>query len=304
MSKDDLLAFPVIVPPSVEQTQIARFLDYETARIDALIAEQERLIALLKEKRQAVISHAVTKGCDRTVPMKYSGVEWLGEVPEHWSSPALKYMCRLLKDGTHLPPPRVDKGVPLLSVRNIVSGKFVNREDDSNISYGDYEDLCRAFVPEVDDVLLAIVGATLGKVAVVREGMNRFHIQRSLAIFRTNPSELLSEWLYLVLQSSNFQALLWENVGFSAQPGIYLGTLSGFAIPTPPLHEQSSIISVVKKEIQPIEELLELAELSCRLIKERRSALISAAVTGKIDVRNWQPPTNTASTPTLEAVHP
>lgn len=299
LSNADFQKLKLYLPSVSEQTQIARFLDHETARIDALIEEQQRLIELLKEKRQAVISHTVTKGLDPTVPMKDSGVEWLGEVPAHWICPAIKHTCSLIKDGTHLPPPRVDDGVPLLSVRNIISGDFVLRDDDSEISNEDYLALCRSFVPTAGDVLLAIVGATLGKTAIINEGLGEFHIQRSLAIFRADDYKVSFEWLNLIFQSAGFQSLLWEYAGFSAQPGIYLGTLSAFFIPLPSRDEQNNIVRQVKAELLPMSELLETAQETLALSQERRSALISAAVTGKIDVRGWQPP---ASAPTPELV--
>jgi len=216
--------------------------------------------------------------------MRDSGVEWLGEVPEHWDVVPLKHQCCLLKDGTHLPPSRVDSGVPLLSVRNIVNGKFIFRDDDSNISEEEYQKLCKPFKPLKGDVLLAIVGATLGKVAIVEE-MSQFHIQRSLAIFRVNAESMTCETLANMFSSSNFQNLLWENVGFSAQPGIYLGTLENFCLPVPPLEEQIIINKYCSRKTNRLDILISKAENSIELIKERRTALISAAVTGKIDVR-------------------
>ncbi len=157
------------IPRLDEQHSIAAFLDRETAKIDALIAKKKQLIKLLQEKRAALISHAVTKGLDPSVPMKDSGVEWLGEIPAHWDSIRLKYICSLIKDGTHQPPSRTLTGVPLLSVRNIVNGKFINLPDDSLISEQDFQQLKKYFSVEQNDVLLAIVGATLGKVAIVEK---------------------------------------------------------------------------------------------------------------------------------------
>ena len=276
--------FATAMPPIPEQIQIAAFLDRETAKIDALVAEQEKLIALLKEKRQAVISHAVTKGLDPSVPMKDSGVEWLGEVPAHWGIFPLKRLCLLLKDGTHLPPPRVAAGVPLLSVRNVRDGEFGFLDDDSMISEESYLDLSRSFVPRANDVLLAIVGATIGKTALVPEAMGRFHIQRSLAIFRS-VDDLLPEWLYSAFRSIGFQSLLWEYVGYSAQPGIYLGTLAEFRIAVPPKGEQAAIVESVRGASFKLERLIAEAKRAVGLLSERRTALISAAVTGKIDVR-------------------
>lgn len=294
MSRDDLMSFPVVLPPVDQQVIIAAFLDRETAKIDALIAEQERLIALLKEKRQAVISQAVTKGLDPNAPMKSSGIEWLGEVPADWEVSRLKRVCSLLKDGTHLPPPRVEQGVPLLSVRNVEDGQFALREDDSMISEDAYAGLCRSFVPQPGDVLLAIVGATLGKTAIIPDDLGPFHIQRSLAVFRPGPSASPS-WVNLVFRSDGFQRLLWENVGYSAQPGIYLGTLADFHIPVPSSDEQTNIAQRLSEQIGDLDALITEANSAIALLEERRSALISAAVTGKIDVRGLVPQTAEAA---------
>jgi type I restriction enzyme S subunit len=182
----------------------------------------------------------------------------------------------------------VSDGVPLLSVRNIQDGEFGFRDDDSLISEVDFENLCRAFVPQPGDVLLAIVGATLGKTALLPSGLGRFHIQRSLAIFRT-ASRLEPIWLNLVFQSDGFQRLLWEYAGYSAQPGIYLETLGNFYVPLPHPLEQSQIIAQVKIQTNELDALIRIAKTAITLFQERRSSLISAAVTGKIDVRRLVP---------------
>ncbi|MFC4862331.1 restriction endonuclease subunit S [Pseudomonas sp. MAHUQ-62] len=281
----DAAGLQICVPPIEEQRKVVECLDRETARIDALIEKKTRFIELLREKRQALITHAVTKGLDPNVKMKDSGLEWLGEVPEHWDVAPMKYVCELLKDGTHLPPPRTDEGVPLLSVRNIIDGHFTLRDDDSTISHQDYMELCKAFIPQEGDVLLAVVGATLGKTALIPAALGQFHIQRSLAIFRPHHGRMNSRWLHLIFQSSLFQSLLWEHAGYSAQPGIYLGTLAGFSIPQPPLNEQAQISSYLSERTARLDSLIRTTESSIELLKERRSALITAAVTGQIDLR-------------------
>ncbi|MBY8145832.1 restriction endonuclease subunit S [Vibrio fluvialis] len=158
------------------------------------------------------------------------------------------------------------------------------------ISERDYTLLCKSFIPQKNDVLLAIVGATLGKAAIVGD-MDNFHIQRSLGIFRTDISKLIPEMLLYLFTSRGFQNLLWEYVGFSAQPGIYLGTLANFSIPIPTIDDQKQIISYCKKQTSKLDELISKADALVLMLQERRTALISAAVTGKIDVRNWQAPT-------------
>lgn len=281
----DLKRMPTLLPPLPEQTQIAAFLDRETAKIDALVTEQRRLMELLKEKRQAVISHAVARGLNPDAPLKPSGIAWLGDVPAHWEVVPLKHLCELLKDGTHLPPERVDSGIPLLSVRNLVNGEFVLRPDDSMISEESYQALCRAFVPMEQDVLLAIVGATLGKTAVIPNGLGPFHIQRSVAIFRPRTKVLQPKFLHLVFQCGPFQSLLWEMVGYSAQPGIYLGTLENIRIAVPPGDEQSHILKSISVVLDELADLTSEAQRAIDLLQERRTALIAAAVTGQIDVR-------------------
>lgn len=272
-------------PARKEQDAITTFLDRETARIDALIAKKQRLIELLAEKRTALISQAVTKGLNPDAPMKDSGVEWLGEIPAHWQVSKIKYECVLVKDGTHLPPSRVGDGVPLLSVRNIIGSEFQLRDDDSMISEEDYDDLCRSFVPREGDVLLAIVGATLGKVAVIKE-MPRFHVQRSLGVFRTRTNTLNNQFFRFFLESRPFQGLLWRSVGFSAQPGIYLGTLANFNIPLPSIKEQNAIVEHICEHVDKVGRLITRVHAAIEFMREYRSSLISAAVTGKINVRS------------------
>ncbi|MDY7580088.1 restriction endonuclease subunit S [Herbaspirillum sp. RTI4] len=285
MKFEDLRRMPILVPGKDEQEIICKMLDRETVRIDGLVSKKTSFIELLREKRQALITHAVTQGLDHSVKMKDSRVKWLGDVPAHWDVAPMKYICELLKDGTHLPPPRVDDGPRLLSVRNIVDGCFTDRDDDSKISQDDYRELCRSFVPLEGDVLLAIVGGTLGKTAIIPVKLNNFHIQRSLAIFRPRQKRMKSSWLHLIFQSSLFQSLLWEHAGYSAQPGIYLGALGGFAVPQPPIEEQTRIMNYVDIQTSPIDTLITKTERSLELLKDRRSALITAVVTGQIDVR-------------------
>ncbi len=283
LSVETIAALKVPVPPLKEQRAIADFLDREAARLDALVAAKERVLGLLAEKRRARVTRAVTRGLDPRAPLRDSGIPWLGEIPAHWSIIPLKHACSLIKDGTHLPPERTMMGIPLLSVRNVVGETFRTLPDDSLIDEEDYEVLCRAFRIERNDVLLAIVGATLGKVAVVGD-MPRFHIQRSLAAFRANPKLLDFNYLASCLRSDWFQAILWESVSFSAQPGLYLGSLRDFVVTRPPLEEQRAIAARVSTEAYKWDAIQSAIEHTITLLKERRAALIAAAVTGQIDV--------------------
>ncbi|HOW15194.1 restriction endonuclease subunit S [Methanosarcina sp.] len=267
-----------------EQFAIAQYLDHINRLISRYIRAKKKLIKLLEEQKQAIIHQAVTRGLDPNVKLKPSGVEWLGDVPEHWEVIALKRLCSLLRDGTHLPPARQSTGIPLLSVRNIVGGRFVNRDDDSFISFSDYEQLCRSFVVQQNDVLLAIVGATLGKVAIV-PAMSQFHIQRSLAVFRPKRHKLLHDYLAFFLRGPAFQRALWTTVAFSAQPGIYLSTLGAFRIAVPPLTEQKQIVLRISQHTEQVQQSIDKAYLEISLLREYRTRLIADVVTGKLDVR-------------------
>lgn len=266
-----------------EQRRIAAYLDEQTAKIDRLMDMRRRQMALLKEQRAALIQQAVTRGLNPDTPMKDSGLPWLGEIPAHWEVKRLKYLCSLLRDGTHQPPKRVEVGYPLLSVRNIQKGVFARRDDDSMISEEDFITLNRSLVVKTGDLLMAIVGATLGKVAVVPK-MEQFQIQRSLAVMRPRLEMVHKEFLCYLIECQAFQKCLWSNVGFSAQPGIYLSTLGDLGFPLPSLKEQTQILEFVQYECQRIDRLLSAYIHQLEVLTEYRAALIHECVTGQRSV--------------------
>jgi type I restriction enzyme S subunit len=150
---------PVALPPVEEQAAIASFLSRETSKIGSLVAEQRRLMTLLKEKRQAIISHAVTKGLNPAAPMKDSGIEWLRDVPEHWATVPLGRLCSQVSDGPHFSPPYCEDGVLFLSARNIrVDGWSL--DDAKFISEADYTEFCKRVIPVKGDILYTKGGTT------------------------------------------------------------------------------------------------------------------------------------------------
>jgi type I restriction enzyme S subunit len=291
ITSNNLLNIVVPLPSPSEQSKIAQYLDYQTSLIDQLIQQKEKLVALLKEKRQSVINEAVTKGLNPNVPMKDSGIEWLGEVPEEWTKGKLKHFCKFIYDGTHGSYQRVEAGYRLLSVRNIVNGKFVFRDDDSKVSESDFLEISSKFKIVPDDLQLAIVGATLGKVAIVELLAEEFVTQRSLATIRVKSSRVFPKYLLYFLQSTSFQSFLWRNSSFSAQPGVYLGTIQNCDLAIPQLPEQSFIVKYLVDREVFFENLISKIDSQVILLKEYRQSIISEAVTGKVDVRHWQPPT-------------
>jgi len=282
------------LPTTAEQTQIARFLDHETARIDALIKEQQRLIELLKEKRQAVISHAVTKGLDPTVPMKDSGVEWLGEVPAHWDVRKFYFGIKAIIDNRGRSPSYIDSGIPILEARQLSDeamecssdfGKYISEESHSEFVRDDVAP---------GDVLMVTVG-TIGKVGVVGENPD-YVILQNIVGFRVD-DDIVSGFMGIYLKSgAAFMAMQATNKE-SILSSVKVSDFIQHKMPLPPLAEQKAIVRSVNASLSKYGVLQKEAELLCSTLHERRSALISAAVTGKIDVRGWQPQ---ASAPTPE----
>ncbi|WP_404396970.1 restriction endonuclease subunit S [Stutzerimonas chloritidismutans] len=290
--KKESLSERLYVPTLVEQTQIARFLDHETARIDALIEEQQRLIELLKEKRQAVISHAVTKGLDPTAPMKDSGVEWLGEVPAHWEVTQIKRRCDLITDGAHISP-ETENGVYCFISTRDVSDEGIDFEGCLRTSAGSYEYLVRTGCqPEVGDVLFSKDG-TIGRTIVVGEGSPNFVVASSLIIIRPSRAELLPSYLDFLCQSWVVSQQVDGFVKGAGLPRLSIQNLTKVVGVFPPLEEQVLIADFLQMQSVTARQLTSEALRTMELLKERRSALISAAVTGKIDVRGWQPSDST-----------
>jgi type I restriction enzyme S subunit len=272
-------------PPPGEQWAIVRFLDWANGRLERAILAKRKVIALLNEQKQAIIHRAVTRGLGPSAPLKSSGVPWLGDIPQHWEVMPIKRTCSLVRDGTHLPPARTRTGIPLLSVRNMVDGRLVRRPDDSFISKADFEKLNTSFVVRPNDVLMAIVGATLGKVALVHD-IGPFQIQRSVSILRPRPELMSHDFLATFLRSPRLQQHLWQSVAFSAQPGIYLGFLANIPVPVPPtIDEQVSINVGLQLELSPISAAISRLEREIQLLSEYRTRLFADVVTGEVDVR-------------------
>ena len=291
---DTINNFSIALPKEKEQTQIADFLDHETAGIDALIAEQERLIALLKEKRQAVISHAVTKGCDRAVPMKDSGVEWIGKVPEHWTTGRVKDLVHFVVDGPHFSPSYMDEGVLFISARNVrIDGWSFS--DAKFISQSDYKDFSKRVKPERGDVLLT-KGGTTG-VARAVDFDTPFQVWVHIAVLRPKRRVVVSEYLAYSLNSTGCYAQSQLYTRGATNNDLGLTRIVNIQLTWPSITEQKEIVVWLDRKVNLFDASIVEANQTIELLRERRSALISAAVTGKIDVRNWQPPTSTASTP-------
>lgn len=250
---------PCILPPLSEQQAIATFLDRETGRIDTLIGKKKKLVELLKEKRTALISRAVTKGLDASVRMKPSGVEWLGTVPEHWEVKRLKNVA-YLKSGDGI------------TVEEI--------EDDAEYPvYGGngFRGFTNRYTHDGEFVLIGRQGALCGNINYAH---GKFWASEH-AVVITSSKPVAVFWLGELLRIMNLNQYSIS----AAQPGLAIDRIKELVLPVPPLPEQKAIATFLDRETAKIDALISKVETAIEKLKEYRTALISATVTGKIDIR-------------------
>lgn len=291
---DDLKNIKIPMPGITEQAQFSAFLDHETARIDALVEEQLRLIALLKEKRQAVISHAVTKGLDPDVPMKDSGVEWLGEVPEHWTVGKVKLVAVVSGGYAFNSNEFTDSGIQLIRIGNLYQSKLQLDREPIYIPVARREKY-KPFEVKWGDLLMSLTG-TLGKrdygFAVMYDSDEPSLLNQRVAKITPLSEKVVPVFLLLLLQSESYLNQIYSLPSGTKQANLSNSDVLSPWIATPfCLQEQSKIVCRVSELTSRLDLLINKSGVAISLLQERRSALISAAVTGKIDVRGWQPPT-------------
>jgi type I restriction enzyme S subunit len=286
LNPEAFLSCPVVVPTEALQERLTQTLDDEITRIDALIEKKTRFIELLKEKRQALITQAVTKGLNPTVPMKDSGVEWIGEVPAHWIVPRLRWQTAIQSGiplGGKIPVGHT-RELPYLRVANVQDGHF-NLETVHTITIEQRQ--VDRYLLRVGDVLMNEGGDNdkLGRGAVwsgeIEPCLHQNHV------FAVRPcSKLMPEWLALCSQSLAAKA----HFRIHAKQSTNLASISStnikeLQITMPPKEEQAAILSQLELDTRRLDTLLDATDRSIDLLKERRSALITAAVTGQIDLR-------------------
>lgn len=276
---------PIPMPGKSEQRAIAAFLDRETANIDALVAKKERLIELLQEKRTSLISHAVTKGLDPDVPLKDSGVEWLGEIPAHWIGlPLKRWVAVKITDGPHETPQFVPDGVDFISAEAVSNRKINFDKRRGFISPELHAYYSRKCKPIRDDILICKSGATTGKLARV-DTDHEFGIWSPLAIVRSNRSRIIPRFLEIALEAEYVQNQIKRTWSAGTQPNISMGDLERLHVVAPDIEEQRKILAYVDSKTDGFNPIIAKVQEAIDHLKELRTALISAAVTGKVDVR-------------------
>jgi type I restriction enzyme S subunit len=283
---EKLEATEVVFPPKDEQTQIANFLDRETAKIDTLIEKQQQLIKLLQEKRQAVISHAVTKGLNPNAKMKDSGVEWLGEVPEHWEVSKVKRLVEMAgrigyRGYTVNDIVDEEQGAIVLSPANIDDRGFTLHKKVF-LSWDKYYESPEIML-ESGDILLVKTSWSFGKVSVVSEVDRPMTINPQMVLLKK--SKIDPRYLSYFLNTDALQAMIFMINTGSYMPTMTQENIGDLPVLAPPVEEASTIANYIDKACKKYNALLDRQDIVIKLLKERRTALISAAVTGKIDVR-------------------
>ncbi|WP_038903146.1 restriction endonuclease subunit S [Dickeya zeae] len=286
LSAEALVNLQIPVPPAAEREVVASFISYEAEKIDNLIEKQKQLIELLKEKRQAVISHAVTKGLNPDVPMKDSGVEWLGEVPEHWIIKRLKHISPKIGVGLVINPSTYtkDEGVYFIFGGDVKEFRF-DLTKARRISPQDSNKLLPSRLNSRD--LVSVRVGYPGVTSVVTDELDGSNCASIIIIRR---GDYNSNWLCAAMNVwVGRQQVDLASYG-AAQKQFNVADAIEFVFPVPPISEQDDIAKFVQKTLNKFDDLTLKALNQIDLLQERRTALISAAVTGKIDVRDWVAP--------------
>lgn len=287
LSQDEFLRFCLPLPSRAEQTAIAAFLDRETAKIDALVVEQQKLVALLKEKRQALISHAVTKGLDPDVPMKDSGVEWLGEVPAHWQVSRLKYSASEIIDCPHETPVYSEDGEYMVIRTADVWAGVIDLRNAYRLSETEYERRTRRATLQPGDIVYGREGERWGYAAQVPDEGVTCLGQRMMQ-FRARDGISARFLMWQLNADTTYRQGQVDTVG-ATSPHVNISTISNYVLTEPPIDEQIEIANFLDATLVQLDKLVSEVKMTIALLQERRTALISAAVSGQIDVRGLVP---------------
>lgn len=279
VSYDQFGGIKLPFPEIYEQRQIAAYLNRETAKIDKLIAKQQKLIKLLKEKRQAVINQAVTKGLNPNVKMRDSGVEWLGEIPEHWTQLSIRHMTKILRGKfTHRPrndPAFYDGDFPFIQTGDITKAdKYITTYKQTLNEKG--ASVSKEFPA---GTLVMAIAANIGDVGIIN-----FSAYFPDSIVGLVPKDRTNiDFLFYLMQA--LKPSLIQNATVSTQMNLNADQIARILVACPPIHEQIKIVEFIETSLSLFDRLLEKTRSGLELLKEHRQALITAAVTGKIDVR-------------------
>lgn len=279
-------SFKISVPPKEEQDAIVRYLDAATSKIDKAIAMQQKMIDLLNERKQIIIQNAVTKGLDENVEMKDSNCKFLGKIPSTWEVCKTLYVLSMpITDGPHTTPQLYDDGIPFVSAEAVSCGNgYIDFSHIRGyISDSFYNECCKKYIPQRDDIYMIKSGATTGKVAIVNTDV-KFTIWSPLAVFRVNKKKVLPYFLYYSLQSSYYQLQVQDKWSFGTQQNIGMRMLEKLILCYPSIEEQAKIVAFIKKNVDNFDSAISNSQRQIALLQERKQIIINEVVTGKVKV--------------------
>lgn len=286
MTQRDLGSQEIAVPPKKEQKAIADFLDKECDQIDSIAADLEKQIDLLQKYKKSLITETVTKGLDKSVPMKESGIEWTSKIPCHWEIKRFKYLCEYITDGSHFSPETTDEGYPYITAAD-VKGVGLDYDAAKKISQQDFISLQKAGCqPRKGDVLLVKDGATTGRIGMVISEKPCV-VLSSVAILRA-PDNMDDRYLRYLMESDFVQAQIQASMAGSAMPRTVLSKIINYWGITCPKEEQKEICDFLDKKCGYIETVIETKQVQQSAIQKHKKSLIYEYVTGKKRVKEVQ----------------
>ena len=279
MTQKDLGSEMIAVPPTEEQKQIAMFLDTQCSKLDSVIADLEKQIDTLQKYKKSLLTETVTKGLDKSAPMKDSGIEWIGKIPEHWEVKKFSYECERIGDIDHYMPDSVDEGIPYVMTGDFIGdGNDIDFENCKQISRQDYLRLSRKMKPMINDILFARY-ATIGTVRIV-DTDKEFLVSYSCAIIRVKKT-LFSKYVFYYLKSGAFYEEISKYINTNTQGNVGIDSIGRAKIPLPPVSEQELIADFLDEKCTQIDELLQIKHSQLNSIKRHKKSLIYEYVTGK-----------------------
>lgn len=274
------------IPSVEEQEAMVAYLDEQTAQIDNAIAREQKMIDLLEERKQIIIQQAVTKGLNPNAKMKDSKVIGDYEVPAHWKVTKTLYALSMpITDGPHETPVLYEDGIPFVSAEAVSCGR--GSIDFSHIrgyiSKSFYDECCKKYIPQINDIYMIKSGATTGRVAIV-DTDRVFTIWSPLAVFRCNAEVMFCRYLFYLLQSNFYQKQVQLGWSYGTQQNIGMRALEKLRILLPPLQEQYAIVEYLDEHLVGINRAIDAREKMIALLQERKQIIINEVVTGKIKV--------------------
>ena len=287
LTSNTIKNFWIAIPKSLEeQTQIAKYLDYKIAQVDKLITDKQKLIELLNEERSAMINQAVTRGLNPTVPMKDSGIDWLGEIPGHWEIKKLKYVVS--KIGSGVTPKGgsevyQESGIAFIRSQNVYFEGFKINEI-AYITEEVHNSMSNSKLLS-GDVLLNITGGSIGRSYYFTDEFPEANVNQHVCIIRPN-ANIETIYLFNLISSSIIQEQIGNCQIGGNRESVNFEQLKNFIFPLPKLDERLCIMESIKSESKRINDIIDNTNANIGLLKEYKTSLISEVVTGKVDVRS------------------